>query len=118
LIVVNPYGTLLKVALLCLASGALWSAAAASAIYLGATLLPPKIRPGQVWVEWRRRRVLWGMSLLAGLFTTWWAADLIGHRVGLVDLYWLTRRDEILWIGRLGGLCGYLLVLLLVVVAG
>jgi hypothetical protein len=118
LLVLDPSGTLLKVALLCLAAGALWSTAAALFIYVGATQVPPRIPRGQVWAQWRKRRLLWCLTVLGAFVGTLWTSDLLYQRHGLIDLYWINRRAELEWIARLGGLCGLLLVFMVLVTVG
>lgn len=117
MIVLDPDGTLLKVAVFCLLAGVGWSALGAAAIFLGSMLIPPRIPPGQVWAEWRRRRVLWGGSLLLTLIGAFLTAEQIYRRVGLIDLYWITKRSSLEWVARLGTACGYLLVLFILVMA-
>ena len=116
MIVVDPPGTLLRVTGLCLASGLGLAALAALLIYLGSTRIPPVIAPGRVWAEWRRRRVLWAFSLLSTGAATAFAADRLTREIGLRDLYWLGRPDDLSLMCRLAAACGYLLMLLLLVV--
>lgn len=115
MIVLDPDGTLLKVALFCLLAGVVWSVLGAAAIFLGSTRIAPRIPPGQIWAEWRRRRVLWVGSLLLTLIGAFLTAEQVYRRVGLVDLYWITKRSTLEWIARLGVSCGYLLVVFILV---
>lgn len=108
---------LMRVAALSFLSGALWAGLAAVVIYLGATRLPPKVAPGRVWAEWRRKRMLWGGALLLAAVATYFSSEQWVRRFALHDLYWLGRLEEIFQIGRLGGACGYMAALLLVVTA-
>ena len=116
MIVVDPPGTLLRVTGLCLLSGLCLEALAALLIYLGSTRIPPAIARGRVWAEWRRRRVLWAFSLLSTAAATAFAADWLTREIGLRDLYWLGRPEDLALMCRLAAACGYLLMLLLLVV--
>jgi hypothetical protein len=85
-------------------------------IYFGSIRLAPRIPPSRVWADWRRKRMLWGLSVTLTTIASVLLAEALGRRVGLVDIYWMGRPDALLWIARLAGTCGYLLVLLLLVV--
>ena len=115
---VDPTGTLIRAALASLTCGAGWAMLAVAAIYAGSRFLPPRIPAGEIWAQWRRRRILWGFSLfftLAGAVATGiWLQQAVGQR----DLYWITRTGELAGLTQLGAACGYLLTLLAVVVVG
>ena len=114
----DPPGTLWKVALFSVGAGAACGALAVLVLFLGSALLKPSIPPARVWAEWRLRRVLWGLTLILTASASILSADAICRRVAFRDLYWLNKAGEITQIAWLGGACGYLLVMLLFVVAG
>jgi len=99
--------TLLRVAQWTPLFGAVWAGIVVCCMYLGARFLPPAIPRGAVWTQWRRKRVLWGLVLLLGLFTGWLLADRLTVRVAAGSLYWFARLEGILWIGRLGAATGF-----------
>lgn len=97
--------------MLSLLSGMLWALVAAGLIYLGSTLLTPRIPRGRIWADWRRRRVVWALSLLGGFASSYYTAEAICRRWGFVDLYWLGQKRTLLLIALTGGPTGYLLML-------
>jgi lysylphosphatidylglycerol synthetase-like protein (DUF2156 family) len=114
--IVDPSGTLWKVSVLAVLAGILWAALAVAGIYSGSTRLSPRIPRDRIWADWRQRRVVWGLSLLLTMLGAWLTGGFVAQRVGFRDLYWLTRDADIMLISRLGSLCGYLFLLLLVTV--
>jgi hypothetical protein len=110
--------TLLRVAALSLLAGLGWALLSAMLIYGGATRARPRVAPGRVWAEWRRRPFLWAGSLALGAAGTAWTAHSLCRELARRDLYWIGRADELYRIGWLGGLSGYLLGLLLLTVIG
>jgi MFS family permease len=115
--VLDPPGTLRLVAFVCVTAGAAWAAAGAASIYLGSTRLSPRIRPGEVWRQWERRRTLWAGGIILSLLGAYLGAEPLGTALGSRDLYWRTRVAEMLLVARLGSLIGYLLVMLVLIAA-
>jgi hypothetical protein len=115
--VVEPTGTLLRAAALALAAGMGCALAAALLIYLGSRWIPPRVPRGEVWAQWRRHRTWWGLCLVAGTAFAAYAAYTVAADLARRDLYWVTQKQPIHWIGLLGGLVGYFLILLLLVLA-
>jgi len=60
--------------------------------------------------------MIWGLSLMLTTVAAVLLSELLGRRIGLIDIYWMGRSEALLWIARLAGTCGYLLLMLLVVV--
>jgi len=118
LIFYDPTGTIFRVILVSALAGGAWAVVAACLIYFGSVRLAPRIPPSRVWADWRRKRMLWGLSVMLTTIATVLLAEALGRRIGLVDIYWMGRPEALLWIARLAGACGYLLFLLGVVVAG
>jgi hypothetical protein len=116
LIFYDPTGTIFRVIVATALSGAAWAGVAACLIYLGSVRLAPRVPPSRVWADWRRKRMIWGLSLMLTTVAAVLLAEALGRRIGLIDIYWMGRADALLWIARLAGTCGYLLLLLLVVV--
>lgn len=112
----DPTGTIFRVIVATALSGAAWAGVAACLIYLGSVRLAPRMPPSRVWADWRRKRMIWGLSLMLTTVATVLLAEALGRRIGLIDIYWMGRPEAVLWIARLAGICGYLLLLLLVVV--
>jgi hypothetical protein len=106
-------GTLLKASLFCLLAGAGWAVVAAAGIYLGSTFVPPRLKRGTVWAEWRRKRMIWGAALILSAVGAMLTPDPIVGRLVAEDLYWRIKGGELLVIGRLGSMTGYLAALLL-----
>jgi hypothetical protein len=106
---------LLRAAVLSFVAGMLWAALAAGAIYLGATRLKPRIARGRVWAEWRQRWPFWLLCPALGTAGSILSGEAISRLLTARSLYWIEHPAEILTICRLGGLCGYLLVLLVCV---
>lgn len=90
----------------------LWAVFAVILIYLGSTRLEPRIPPGQIWVRWRERRILWGASLILTFSAALLTADAIWRKVAYPDLFWQSRVGEITMIAMTGAAAAYLLVLL------
>jgi hypothetical protein len=107
----DPAGTLIRAALLSVALGAVWALLSAGGIYLGARRLPPPIPRGDIWREWRRRRVLWAFCLLVGAAGAFLSTELVIHQFALRDLYWMGRALEVMLICRLGAATGFAAVL-------
>ncbi len=107
--------TLLYVAVSSVVAGLGCALLAAAAIYSGCTRVPPRVPLGRIWAEWRRRPFLWIISLLLAAGGAGWAGEALARRLAAHDLYWISRGAEILRIGMLGGLTGYVLGLLLMV---
>jgi hypothetical protein len=118
LIVLDPTGTLLRVAGLTVLAGLVWAGFASLVIYFAARHLPPRVRYGRVWAEWRRKWPLWALTLLLCAGGAWFTGESLVREIALRDLYWITRRAEVVTIGRLGGLFGFLLGLFLAVLVG
>jgi hypothetical protein len=115
LAVLDPPRTLLLTAGLSLLAGAAWAVLAAGLIYGGSRFLPPRLPQGSVWSEWRRKRMIWGLAPVLTGIGAYLTGEGISRGIGLRDLFWLTHAETIVWLGRLGGLFGYLLVLLAMV---
>jgi len=109
----NPSGTLLKAALLSLGCGVGWALLAVWLIYAGSTLLPPRLRVGEIWPGWRRKWWLWAGALALTILGCAWSTDWLLRNVAWKDLYWLARAKDMALICRTGGASGYLLVLAL-----
>ena len=113
----DPTGTITRVIVAAALNGIAWAVVAALLIYAGATWLPPRIARGRVWAEWRRKRMIWGVSLMLTTIAAVLLSELVASRIGMVDLYWMVRQPALLWIARLAGTCGYLLQMFLMVTA-
>lgn len=109
----DPLPSFVKAVSLSAAAGVGFALVAAALIFIGSRCLPPRIARGQVWIEWRRRRMVWVLALAGGASASVAAGDAICRAVALKQLYWLIRADEVIWTCRLGAACGYLIVLLL-----
>jgi len=107
----DPEGTLLKVALYSCLAGMGCGLLAALLIYTGSRGIRPSIARGRIWADWRRRRMVWALSLSLCAYTAWLAADTICRMVALRDLYWLNMSQRIFPISWAGGLFGYSLAL-------
>jgi hypothetical protein len=113
----DPPGTLLRCGLACLLGGVGWSLVAALIVFVGSVRIPPRVAPSRIWPEWHRHRMVWAVALVVGAVGAVLTAEWLFKQIGLRDLYWLGRWRELLLISRLGGASGYLLGLLLLVVA-
>lgn len=116
-ILYDPTGTILRVCLASFLVGLLWALVAVAVIHTGSTRIAPRLPARLIWSAWRQKRMIWGLGVLLPMIGTVLFGELIGRRIGLVDIYWMARTDALLWIARLAGLMGYLLALLAVVVA-
>lgn len=112
----DPTGTIFRVIIASLLTGAALAIVAVCLIYLGSIRLAPRIPPARIWADWRRKRMIWGLSLMLTAITQVLLVEWLGRKMGLIDLYWAGRPEALLWITRLAGTCGYLLVMLLTVV--
>jgi hypothetical protein len=117
-ILYDPTGTIFRVVLAAAAAGFAWAAVAACLIHLGSTRLPPRLPRARIWADWRQKRMIWGISLLLTAVAAVFLGELLAQRLGMVDIYWMGRQPALLWIGRLAGACGYLLLLFVLVIAG
>ena len=113
----DPTGTITRVIVASALNGIAWAVVAALLVYAGSTWLPPRIARGRVWAEWRRKRMIWGVSLMLTTIAAVLLSELVASRIGMVDLYWMVRQPALLWIARLAGTCGYLLLMFLMVTA-
>ncbi len=113
MITLDPSGTLQRSALLAVGSGILWALLAVWLIFVGATLLPPRLSVKEIWPEWRRKRMIWAGSLIATVLGAAWTAEWLLRNVALKDLFWLNRVRDMGLICRTGVGTGYLLVLAL-----
>lgn len=115
--VVEPGPTLLKTCGLSLALGLALALVAAAAIRAGTVALPPRIPASELWTRWWEKRLVWGVALLLTGAGVWLAADFATQLVGLRDLYWLTRHQDLYQLSRLGAYSGWLLGFLGLVVS-
>jgi hypothetical protein len=113
----DPAPTLKNVAAWSVAAGAACALLAVLLIVAGSMYLPPRLPWGCIWADWRKKRTLWGLALVLTAIAAYFCGELVFHRVGLRDLYWLTRPGELLNISRLGALSGYFAVLFTAIVA-
>jgi hypothetical protein len=111
----DPTGTITRVIVGAGLNGIAWAVVAALLIYAGSTWLPPRIARGRVWAEWRRKRMIWGASVMLTAIAAVLLSELVAARIGMVDLYWMARQPALFWIARLAGTCGYLLLMFLMV---
>jgi hypothetical protein len=117
LAIVDYPGVLIQVAGLCFLAGMGWALLAAGIIYLGSTLLSPRIPRGRIWQDWRSRRMVWGVSIILTAPAAALSAEQISRPLVSPTLHWLFKRQDLLLIGITGSLCGYLFVLLVFVTA-
>jgi hypothetical protein len=115
-ILYDPIGTAIRVSLACMLAGMLFGLVAVAIIHTGSTRLAPRLSPRQIWQGWRRKRMVWGLGLTIPLLTSGLLTELVARRLGLADIYWMAREDALLWLGRLAGVLGYLLLLFVVVI--
>lgn len=118
MIVYDPTGTIFRVIAISMLEGGAWAALAAYLIYIGSTLLSPRIPPARIWADWRRKRMIWGVSLTLSALGQFLLSEWIGRKIGLIDLYWAARPEALLWICRLTATFGYLLVCFFIVLVG
>lgn len=90
-----------------------WAILAVWLIYAGSTLLPPRLRRGEIWPGWRRKGWLWIGALALTILGGAWTTDWLLRNIAWKDLYWLARAKDMALICRSGAASGYLLVLAL-----